>query len=90
MNNERVGSSDYQIVRSERKRHYHIWHKGVPNFHIWHKGVPNFHIWHKRVPRIFYHSKISLRLRHNIPQASNETFCSRGTEITQLIGSRIR
>ena len=30
MNNERVGSSDYQIVRSERKRHYHIWHKGVP------------------------------------------------------------
>ena len=39
--NERVGLS---IVRSERKRHYHIWHKGVPNFHI----------WHKRVPRIFY------------------------------------
>ena len=53
---------------------------------------PNFHIWHKLVPRIFYHSKISLRLRlplrHNIPQASNETFCSRGAEIRQLIGSR--
>ena len=80
MNNERAGPSDYQIVRGERKRHYHIWHKGVPNFHI----------WQKRVPRMFYHFKISLRLGHNIPQASNETFCSRGTEITQLIGSRIR
>ena len=37
---------------------------------------------------LFYrlHSKISLRLRHdhNIPQASNETFCSRGTEIRLL------
>ena len=44
VNNERVGSSDYLIVRSERKRH----------FHIWHKHVPNFHIWHKRVPRICY------------------------------------
>ena len=81
MNNERVGSSDYQIVRSERKRHYHIWHKRAPNYHI----------WHKRVPRIFYHSKkISLRLRHSVPQACDETFCSRGTEIRQLIGSRIR
>ena len=70
MNNERVGSSDYQMTL-ERKRHYHIWHKGVPNFHI----------WHKRVPRIIYHSKISLRLRHNVPQACDGTFCSRGTEI---------
>ena len=29
-------------------------------------------------------------VRHNIPQASNETFSSRGTEIRQLIGSSIR
>ena len=39
VNNDRVGSSYYLIVQSERKRHKH---------------VPNFHIWHKRVPRIFY------------------------------------
>ena len=29
-------------------------------------------------------------VRHNVPQACDETFCSRGTEIRQLIGSRIR
>ena len=82
MNNEGVASSDYHIVRDERKRHYHICQKPVPNFHIWHKPVP----------RIFYqlHPKISLRLRHNIPQASNETFCSRDTEVGQLIGLRGR
>ena len=45
INNERVGSSDNKIVRSERKRHYHIWHKRVPNFRT----------WQKRVPRIFFH-----------------------------------
>ena len=80
-----IGTTDYKIVPSEKKRHYDIY--------TWHKGVPNFHIWHKRVPRIFYiyflriHSKISLQLRHNVPQACNEKFCSRGPKIKQLIGS---
>ena len=80
MNNERVGSSDYQIVRSERKT-------TLPYMV---QRCPQLPYMAQTCPQNILHSKISLRLRHNVPQACDETFCSRGTEIRQLIGSRIR
>ena len=64
MNNERVESSDYQIVRRERKGHYPIWHKRVPNFHIWHKRVPRNFIIPKKSVFVYVITFLKLVTKH--------------------------
>ena len=68
MNNERVGSSDNKIVRNleARGNETTIYGTNVSPTSIHGRNVPQNILFYR------LHSKIYLRLRHNIHQVSNE------------------